>query len=177
MKSTNVIIALVAVTWLFDLARAEIEFEKIGNPSWEPADAFISAVDFPHSQEFSEQFDVDAIQFLSGALEESYFAADDELYVLFPTDTAAASETQPFRGAMAQAGGFDSDVFLASDMTNTDRIFRSLTIVPRSEDGQQNDMRSIPHDVFPIVSTWKHEFVNGDDVIAGCQLCDDAGGL
>ena len=151
---------------------AEIEIKMVKNPSWELADVFMSAVDdvYGHRATYTQ----DGIAFLSEAFGDTYIAdrGRSQLYPGGPT------QNSDFRRAVAGAGGFDSDVFLRSDLDAPAVVIRGATIVPStttftgiSINGAEAPI--IDPDIFPITNTWAKEYRDGDDLFEGfeCEEC------
>ena len=153
---------------------AEFEFTKIGNPTWEPLGGFISAVDFRNDPKLD--YGEEGKAFIVDAFSPSH-AYIESLDLIVPVEPHSGPYENEYRDIIARNGGFESDVFLASDLLGSDRIYRGFVIAPTEGSptgasvGGGNSLIIDP-DVFPITGKWTHEYRNEIDLIGGCVDCE-----
>ena len=168
--SVSLLIALLSPA----ITIAEIEFTKVGNPTWEPKGGFISAVDFRNDPKLD--YGEEGKTFIVDAFSPSH-AHIESLDLIVPVEPHSGPYENEYRDVIATNGGFESDVFLASDLLSSDRIYRGFVIVPTEGSptgasvGGENSLIIDP-DVFPITGRWIAEWQDGTNLIDGCFDCE-----
>ena len=147
------------------VAKAEIVFTMHGNPSWKPVGGFISAVDF--GDVAGSRPDEQNVEYLTEAFAPTYASIPSWDWVV-PTVPQNTNDNET-REIIARNGGFESDVFLASDLVRSNRLFRGLAIVPIDDSLTGNTQGGveapiIDPDILPLQSNWAHEWRDGVDV-------------
>ena len=149
----TVCLAAFAMLTPCGFAHAQFEFEKIGDPIWEPRGYSLSSFEIPQHAGFSRS--QNQRRFVSELLGDAYVARENYEQGGFQAEPIDGPYDLVFPHAVAAAGGIDTDVFLLNEARDPGTILMMTTLMPSenaptgpSVDGPNSPI--FPEVLFPL---------------------------